>query len=206
LVPEYEIMALTKTKKIFVVVGVLLLVFLFLDFFYFWANLQFFLRGNTVSYQTSQSLSASQKTQPNTLNITSLGIKAPVVYPTEKTESAYQAALINGVAHFPGTALPGALGNCYIFGHSSDFIWSKGHYKSVFAVLPKIQMGAEINISDQQGNEFTYTVVDSRKVAADDLSVLDQQGYKKKLLTLQTSYPIGTALARWVVIAEIKNP
>jgi LPXTG-site transpeptidase (sortase) family protein len=189
-------------KKVLIIIGVLLAVFLILDFGYFWANVKFlFYHPPAASINIPV---AKTYAQPNILIIDSLGIRVPIQYPTTTDENAYQAALINGVAHYPGTVNPGELGNCYIFGHSSDFIWSKGHYKNIFAVLPRIQTGAQILVSDQQGNEFNYTVIAGYEVAANDISVLSQQNYQKKLLTLQTSYPVGTALARWVVVAEMK--
>jgi len=40
-------------------------------------------------------------------------------------------------------------------------------------------------------------------VSPKDLSVLDQQNFQKKFLSLQTSYPIGTALKRFVAVAEL---
>jgi sortase A len=194
---------LPRTKKILILLGIFAVVFIILDFSYLWTNLEYFLQ-----LPSPASIGISEpktKTQPDLLVVESLGIQAPIQYATAANETAYQAALINGVVHYPGTANPGELGNCYIFGHSSDFIWSKGHYKSIFAVLPQIKIGAEVFVSDRQGNEFIYTVTASREVSANDVSVLSQQNYQKKLLTLQTSYPVGTALARWVVIGEIKK-
>lgn len=198
--------SLSKKVKILIVAACLAAVFVILNFGYFWANLAFIINPPKAATQSAtQNVYAAQPTmQPNLLIIDSLGITAPVVYATSTGETAFQAALINGPTHYPGTANPGEFGNAYIFGHSSDFIWSKGHYKNVFALLPKIKLDAQIVISNQQGNKFIYTVTDSREVAANDLSVLSQQNYQKKLLTLQTSYPVGTALARWVVVAEIK--
>lgn len=195
---------LSKKKKIAIGVGILLALFLILDFNYFWANLKFLVqRQQQLNQPSVQTTAVPEKMEPDLLIINSLGIKVPVVYVNQANETAFQTGLINGVVHYPGTALPGQFGNCYIFGHSSDYIWSKGHYKSVFAVLPKINKGAEIVISDSQGNEYRYIVFDSRKVAASDTSVLAQD-HTKKILTLQTSYPVGTALARWVAVAEMK--
>ncbi|MDQ7814673.1 MAG: class E sortase [Patescibacteria group bacterium] len=134
--------------------------------------------------------------------IKNLGIDAPVVYIEEKNEAAYQAALKKGVVHFPGTALPGELGNVYIFGHSSDYAWADSPYRAVFALLTEIEVGDEIRISDSKGGVFVYRVIETRVVTPKDLSVLDQRGKQKKLLTLQTSYPLGTALRRFIVLAE----
>ena len=196
-------------KKFGIILGILLVAFIILDFNYFYGSLEFYLHKPSSNYQPVKtsggvnSLAASLK-QPNMLYIDSLYITVPVINIDKIGEKYFQAALINGVVHYPGTVTAGQKGNDYIFGHSSDYIWSKGHYKRVFAPVPKIQKGAQIRITDAQGIEYTYTVIDSRKVAANDTSVLSQQNYTRKLLTLQTSYPVGTALARWVVVAELK--
>ena len=200
---------MTKIKKALIIVLVLLAVFVFLNFGYFRANFEYiFFSPPPVVYKSPNPSPESElqpTTEPNLLTISSLGIQVPIIYPLEANEKSYQEALANGVAHFPSTANVGEYGNAYIFGHSSDVLWSKGKYKTIFAVLPKIQIGAEIKASDAQGLEYTYTVIESRKIAAKDTSVLSQQNYTRKLLTLQTSYPIGTALARWIVVAEIRE-
>ncbi|MEO5927265.1 MAG: sortase [Patescibacteria group bacterium] len=145
----------------------------------------------------------SPTSTPNTLTIPSLGIQTPIQYVTATNEAAFQEALKNGAVHYPGTAEPGQPGNDYIFGHSSDYSWSGGKYKTVFALLPKIDIGSIIWITDKTGKNFRYKVTETRIVNPKDLSVLDQHENKKKLLTVQTSYPIGTALRRFVVIAEL---
>lgn len=144
----------------------------------------------------------STPAEPNQLAIKRLGIFAPVLYVDRKNETDFQAALKNGVVHYPGTAMPGELGNVYIFGHSSDYFWSKSPYKTIFALLPEIHVGDEIQLSNASGTVFTYLVTGTKIVFPDDLTVLDQQGRTKKLLTLQTSYPLGTALRRYLVFAE----
>ncbi len=215
-------MKLSKRKKITTFIVVLIGIFIAINFTFIWDNIKFTFWPpkvnapvvvdtslNSASATPAQSNSVKNSITANmkasTLVVPSLGIHVPIVYATEVNEESFQKALINGVAHYPDTANAGELGNVYIFGHSSDYITSKGNYKHVFSLLPRVKIGAEIFITDKNGNKFIYTVYNSRKVAADDVSVLSQQDYKKKLLTLQTSYPIGTALARWVVVAEIKN-
>lgn len=141
----------------------------------------------------------------DTLAIPSLGINAPVIYEVAQNEEAFQLALRNGVVHYPGSALPGAVGNVYIFGHSSDYAWSKGDYKSVFALLPKIENGAEIKLTDSKGFMYTYLVTNQFVVGPKDVNVLSQETNGKHMLTVQTSYPIGTALKRYVVQAELRQ-
>lgn len=193
-------------NKILILIGILFLGLVVLNFGYFSANMRFLLRGRQAvpHSSTSTDVSALPKLmRADYLEIPSLDISAPVIYASEKNEAAYQKALKQGVVHFPQTALPGQEGNCYIFGHSSDYIWSGGKYKSVFATLPSIKKGDKILISDSQGTEYIYKVTDTAVVAANDLSVLSQETNGKKILTLQTSYPVGTALKRFIARAEI---
>ncbi len=143
--------------------------------------------------------------ESNHLAIASLKLEAPIIYPTETGEEAYQVALRQGVVHYPGTAEPGQPGNVYIFGHSSDFIWTPGNYKTIFAVLPEIEIGSEIQISNSEGEIFTYVVTETKVVNPKDLDVLDQGDGEFSHLTLQTSYPLGTALQRFLVIADLKT-
>jgi sortase A len=136
-----------------------------------------------------------QSVVPDSLVIPSLGINVPIIFGTEQAD--FPKALEQGVVHYPGTVRAGEYGNMYIFGHSSDNFLSQGKYKTIFARLPDIEIGAEIIIGD-----FVYMVRETKVVEPDDLSVLDQD-YTKKILTLQTSYPVGSADKRFILIAEL---
>lgn len=189
-----------------ILIPVLFVVF---NFSYFAAHIKYYSLKilNKQIFMKSELVVDENKTQQaeikaNFLEIPSLGIQSPVIYITETNEKAYQKALVDGVVHFPGSALPGQRGNVYIFGHSSDYAFSKGNYKTIFALLPHIEMGSQINISDSQAKVFSYRVVNKLVVEPTDLSVL-KQDTNKQLLTLQTSYPIGTALRRYIVVAEL---
>ena len=176
---------------------------LVMNFDYFWKNLKFYFVHPKAD--DGSDLVHVSKGEPNTLSIESLAIDTPVIYVEEDTEDVFQEALERGVVHFPGTANPGEYGNVYIFGHSSDNAWAKGDYKTIFALLPRIQIGAKIILTDWNGNSFVYTVKETFVAGANDVHLLDQGEYKKRILTLQTSYPIGTSLKRYIVVAEIEE-
>jgi len=197
---------MTKKKKRILVAAGVLVFFIALNANFFIANSTYFFGARKTVFipPGSDYVPAAVKLPTNTLKIESLGIEAPIVYINDKKESAYQEALKKGVVHFPETAEPGQPGNCFIFGHSSDYWWSGGKYKTVFAVLPNIEKGTEILASNPSGQTFTYLVTESFVVGPDDTWVLDQKKNAKKILTLQTSYPIGTALKRYIVVAEMK--
>ncbi|MFH2062601.1 MAG: sortase [bacterium] len=135
--------------------------------------------------------------------VPSLYIDAPIVSATERSERAYQLALRDGVAHLPGTPEVGDFGNAYLFGHSSDFPLTPGDYKTVFATLSDVEPGAAVYVTDGLGNAYRYLVTGTAVVSPKDLSVTGQPKERKRMLTLQTSYPVGTALRRFVVTAEL---
>ena len=178
--------------------------FILLNFGFFWENLKYTLVKPAIKKETlSQTAKPAPKGKPNTLIIESLGLKLPVLYVDDTAETTFQKALQKGVVHYPGTAKPGEYGNVYIFGHSSDNAWAKGEYKTAFALLPRIEKGAKLILTNWNGNVFQYIVTNTFVTSAKDTQLLDQNGYKKKQLTLQTSYPIGTSLQRYIVIGEI---
>lgn len=142
---------------------------------------------------------------PDMITIPDRSIVTPVIYVDAATEEVFQEALTNGVVHYPGTALPGEPGNPYIFGHSSDYFWKPGNYKEVFKALVDIPLDTEIHITNSQGELFVYRVIETKIVGPKEVSVLDQFDYERTMLTLQTSYPIGTALKRYIVVAELDD-
>lgn len=149
--------------------------------------------------------SEGEKITPNMLIIPSLGISAPIQYVEQTDEESFQSALASGVVHYPGTAEIGQYGNPYIFGHSSDYVWAKGEYKTVFALLPRIKEGDEIIASDKEGNKFVYTVTDIKIASPKDKHYIDTKTTDEKFLTVQTSWPVGTALKRFLAIAKLQE-
>jgi len=142
--------------------------------------------------------------EPNMIYIDDVGIEAPIIYITqaENNEEGHQAALAKGVVHYPGTAKPGQNGNTYIFGHSSDYFWKEGDYKEVFKPLIDIPLDTVIKITNEKGELFYYNIIETKIVGPEETSVLEQD-YDRQILTLQTSWPLGTALKRYLAIAEI---
>ncbi|MFA5842193.1 MAG: class D sortase [Candidatus Gracilibacteria bacterium] len=114
-------------------------------------------------------------------------------------EDSFQEDLKNGVIHFPGTANPGEIGNVFITGHSSYYLWDEGDYKDVFARLNKLVVGDDIVVYYNQ-QKYTYKVREKREVKKDDVSILEQGD--EKILTLMTCTPVGTNLRRLVIVAE----
>ncbi|MFA6131638.1 MAG: sortase [Patescibacteria group bacterium] len=139
----------------------------------------------------------------NELAIPALNIRTPILFTETVDEDVFQELLRQGVVHYPDTAEVGAVGNAYIFGHSSDFTWVDNSYRYIFALLPNIKLGDDIYATNQAGHLFHFQVKETFVISPSDLRVLNQETDGKIVLTLQTSYPFGTALARFIVVAEL---
>lgn len=129
--------------------------------------------------------------------IPKIRVDAPVSWNVE--ESKMSGALENGVAHYLGTALPGQTGNVFITGHSSYYIWSKGNYKTVFALLDKLEAGDKVYVQFHGAN-FIYQITNKKVVTPSNLTVLNQT--TDKTLSLMTCVPVGTNLQRLIVTAK----
>jgi len=140
---------------------------------------------------------------PDYLWIPDRNIETPIQYVDEANEEVFQKALENGIVHYPGTALPGEFGNPYLFGHSSDYLWKAGDYKQVLKELIDIPTDTEVKITNPDGELFIFRVIETKIVGPKEVSVLDQQNHERQLLTIQTSWPLGTALKRYIAVCQI---
>lgn len=121
------------------------------------------------------------------LQIPGLQKELPIVQGTDED------ALKAGVGHYTGTVYPG----------QQDQILLSGHRDTVFTGLDKLQMGDPIIVKMQHGT-FTYTIVDTEIVDANDTTVIRSTA-PEEMLTLSTCYPfryIGNAPERYVVYAK----
>lgn len=139
----------------------------------------------------------------NSILIERVDIKAPITYDVINSADKTSKALENGAIQLANTAHPGEVGNVFITGHSSNYVWAPGRYKSVFALLPKIVIGDQIYVK-YQGKIYRYKVSSIKTVKPDDLSVLKQG--KESILSLVTCVPVGTSLNRFVVVADQTYP
>lgn len=122
----------------------------------------------------------------------------PNVSPADKNE--YLPVLKQGVAHARGTALPGQIGNIYLFAHSTDSPLNIARYNAVFYGLKDLEQGDQIVIFFE-GRLHLYRVTEKKIVPASDVSYFEPQD-KEEILILQTCWPPGTTLDRLLVFAK----
>jgi LPXTG-site transpeptidase (sortase) family protein len=93
--------------------------------------------------------------------------------------------------HLPGTAIPGQLGNTYIYSHARV---------GMFLSLWNAKVGDEVTITTPDGKTLAYVVSEIRpRVAPTDISVAQPSSDQR--LTLQTSTGPSPSDPRFVVIA-----
>ncbi|HSW89936.1 MAG TPA: sortase [Patescibacteria group bacterium] len=139
------------------------------------------------------------------IQIPKIGVDSRVIANVDPSdETAYAAALKQGVAHAMGTDLPGVedahTKTVYIFGHSTNAPWNISKYNALFYNLKDLSAGDFIRVWFW-GKEYDYSVTDRKILAADDVSYLQPQTEKDQLV-LQTCWPPGTSLNRLIVVAQ----
>lgn len=105
-------------------------------------------------------------------------------------------ALKDGPGHYPGTAMPGQLGNVVISGHRTTF-------GAPFYRLDEVQVGDPITVTAPYGR-FVYRVTETKIVAPTDLTVVVESDDAR--LTLTTCHPRFSARQRLIVIAALEGP
>jgi len=143
----------------------------------------------------------------NLLVLPEFNITAPI-WTVEKPDlKLIYKTLKLGVVLYPGTAFPGQ-GYSIIIGHSSQYPWQPGRYKSVFSLLSELEIGDKIYVYWDnkplvfevtaktvflpwpKGNETTETIFPPEA--------------KKPILILQSCWPVGVAYKRVAVKAVLK--
>lgn len=130
-----------------------------------------------------------------TISIPKLGIDRAVVR-SDHTD------LKQSLIHYPGTALPGNLGNAVIFGHSVlPQFFNPLNYLTIFSTLHTLKPGDTWEVT-ADGATFTYKITEMYETLPDDLSPLGQV-YNSRYMTLITCTPPGTYLRRLIIKAQI---
>ena len=107
------------------------------------------------------------------------------------------------LAHFPGSAIPGEVGNSFITGHSvlPQFNDPK-NYRAIFTKLSDLSIGDDV-IVEIEGQTLYFTVQYAKIVDPRDTSVLLPISSAGRNLTLMTCVPPGTNTKRLVIITSL---
>jgi LPXTG-site transpeptidase (sortase) family protein len=142
-----------------------------------------------------------------TIEIDAIDVRAPIILSHSADEISLQNDLEKGVIHYPGTPMPGQRGNVYIAGHSSNYIWSKGTFNTVFSKLNDLVVGDIVTITlttyDGRIIEYIYETSLVEEVQADDQRIFAESGSNE--LTLTTCWPLGSNARRIMVKALLRD-
>jgi len=109
------------------------------------------------------------------------------------------------LGHYAGTALPGEVGNIFIYGHSVvPFFFDAKNYKTIFSNLHKLENTDIIEV-EYNGKIYKYEVFDKKILAPEDvnpLSTITPAYLNEKTISLMTCTPPGTTLKRLIVGAR----
>jgi sortase A len=110
--------------------------------------------------------------------------------------------LAQSLIQYPGTALPGQIGNAVIFGHSVlPAFYNPSDYLTMFSTLPTLGQGDTVTVN-YDGITYKYQVEDKFEVEPTDIGILNQDE-SDSFLTLVTCVPPGLQTRRLIVKARI---
>jgi sortase A len=108
-------------------------------------------------------------------------------------EGVTLTTLDRGPGHWPGTAMPGQVGNVVVGGHRVS-------HDHPFRHIDELVPGDEI-VMTSMGIRNVYTVTGSQVVTPEDIWVIDQS--PAKTATLFACHPPGSVSLRYVVFATL---
>ena len=109
------------------------------------------------------------------------------------------------IGHYAGTALPGEVGNVFLYGHSvMPFFFNEANYKTIFSNLHKLENDDIIEL-DFDGKTYKYKVFEKMVLTPEEvkpLETLTPAYLNEKTISLMTCTPPGTSLKRLIVGAK----
>ena len=120
-----------------------------------------------------------------------LGIDLPIAEGDVERDVVVQQTPENFAFHFPGTAIPGGVGNSYIYAHAR---------RGMFLSLWNARVGDHVTITTPAGAELNFVVTEVHpRVPPADTSWIQPSSDER--LTLQTSTGPNREDPRFVVVA-----
>lgn len=125
------------------------------------------------------------------LEIPAIGLSQPLF------EGVTLTAINRGPSHWPGTAMPGEVGNVVIAGHRTT-------YTRPFWDLQALEPGDELIFAMADGERHVYELVRTEVISPTDIHIIDQS--HERTATLFACHPRGSARQRIVGHFEMKPP
>ena len=137
-----------------------------------------------------------------------------ITIPKLKIENAFVKTDFDGpspdefIGHYKGSALPGTLGNSFIYGHSVlSWFFNPRNYKTIFSTLGNLSEGDEFYIN-YNGKELKYRVEEKITLKPNDVDPLENWkpiDLNLSTVSLMTCWPAGTKTSRLIVRGILIN-
>ena len=108
-------------------------------------------------------------------------------------EGVTLTTLDNGPGHWPGTAMPGHLGNVVVGGHRTS-------HDRPFRNIDQLVAGDQVIFNTPEGR-FVYVVTSTQVVTPDAIWIIDQKN--EKTATLFACHPVGSTKERFIVFLAL---
>jgi len=143
----------------------------------------------------------------NILQIPKFKIVAPIIESNTTDLNTIYKKLNSGVVLYPGSDTPGK-GHAIILGHSANFAWAPGKYKTVFSLLSQLSYGDQFYIF-WEGRTLVYKVIDKEiflpNVKDGKVAETLFEKPKQSSIILQSCWPVGVNSKRIAVQAVLVN-
>ena len=130
---------------------------------------------------------AEPRVELGTIEIPKIGISKPMF------EGVTLTTLDNGPGHWPGTAMPGHLGNVVVGGHRTS-------HDRPFRNIDQLVAGDQVIFNTPEGR-FVYVVTSTQVVTPDAIWIIDQKN--EKTATLFACHPVGSTKERFIVFLAL---
>ncbi|MFA6296445.1 MAG: sortase [Patescibacteria group bacterium] len=189
------------TKHIFIILAIFIATYLLFNTPTLISQTDFLINKKTKIKKVTKILN-HKSYENNTLIIPNLGISVPIKFIKNQNENIILENLKKGIVHFPYTAKPNKIGNSVYIGHSSNYLWNRGEYNSIFSNLNQIKKDDLIFIAFKN-KLYKYKTFQTFYISPSDLEIFNQTN--NKIITLLTCWPPGTTLSRLAVQAKQQN-
>ena len=163
--------------------------------------------GSDYTRASNWFVGGAQKNDFESTKVAFYTLTIPKLRIEDATVSVGGEDLSDSLIQYPGTALPGKIGNSVIFGHSIlPSFYNPRDYLAIFSTLSSLDKGDEV-IVYYDGVRYIFQVEDMFEVLPTDIQVLEQnQSYS--YLTLVTCTPPGDPRKpkRLIIRAKIAPP
>lgn len=157
---------------------------------------------NNSATNDSQHAEYSYSSKTNILEIPSIGISTPVIFPKDPNIKAITKDLDNGAVYYPGSVLPGQTGQIVVLGHSAPPNWPKIKHDWVFSDLNDLKYGDQIYLYFDN-KEYIYSVREKKILAIGQEITPTPLVKVGNIIVLVSCWPPGKNFQRMTIQAEL---